>query len=169
LQYFEDALEEEASKYLHGFALAPKNYNTIIKQFKSRFSNVDLLSQAYHADLEAIPECPGSWREQQQVLGEIVKIIANLKMIGVDVNKGNVRALIMRKFPESTLLAAYYEAMFTLSQSERLLVTQRSTWQPLVRSSLTSLAQIRVHCSGKRGYLQIYFFNVYCIDREVNW
>jgi hypothetical protein len=112
LQYFEDAMEEEALAYLHGFALAPENYSTIIEEFQTRFSNVDLLSQAYHQDLEAIPECFGSWKEQRVVWDEIVKIVSNLKAIGVEVNEGNVRSLIMRKFPENTLLAAYYESMF---------------------------------------------------------
>ena len=33
-------------------------------------------------------------------------------MVGVSVNEGNIRSLIVRKFPEATLLSAYTEAMF---------------------------------------------------------
>lgn len=63
LQYFEGALEDDALNYLSGFSLAPSNYDRIIQAFKTRFSNVDLLSQAYHRDLEAIPECTGTWKD----------------------------------------------------------------------------------------------------------
>lgn len=113
LQYFHDAMDEGPDgprEYLSGFSLTPENYEAIIQAFKTRYSNTDLLSQAYQQDLLALPVCHGKWQQQRSVLDNVVKIVHNLNTIKVPVNEGNIRTLIIQKFLENTILAAYFEA-----------------------------------------------------------
>ena len=85
-----------------------KNHPNIIAAFDLRYNNSDTLSQAYQQDLQAVPVSMGDWRQKRSTLDTIVKLVNNLESIGEPVNESNVRMLVIQKFPESTIIEAYY-------------------------------------------------------------
>ena len=48
-------------EFLNSFLQTPNNYKNILQAFHARYSNKDLLSQAYQQDLQSIDVCFGDW------------------------------------------------------------------------------------------------------------